>query len=152
LSKKVVVLGLGNLLLKDEGIGIHVTRELQKQNLPQNVEIVDGGTASLDALNLTCGAAKLIIIDAVRCGKKPGTLYRLRNKELHQSLKEKKLSLHQFSLVEALGIHKKLGSLPKEIVFIGIEPAQIEWSLEVSSCLKEKIPQIIELVTKEIPN
>ena len=152
MSKKVVVLGLGNLLLKDEGIGIHIVKRLQKQDLPEDVEILDGGSASLDALNFAKGAAKLIIVDAICCGKDPGTIYRLKNKELYQTLDSKKLSLHQFSLLEALNIHKRMGSLPEEIVFIGIEPGSIDWGLEVTEVIKEKIPEIIRLVTKEIPN
>ena len=85
-------------------------------------------------------------------GKKPGTLYRFKGKELEQELKDQKLSLHQFSLLEALLIHKKVGDLPEEIVFIGIEPQDIEWGLEVTEGIKEKIPQIIRLITEELPN
>ena len=152
MSKKIAVLGLGNVLLKDEGIGIHVIRLLEAQGVPQNVELLDGGTASLDALNLTQKADKLIIVDAVRLGNTPGTLYRLKNKELEERLESQKLSLHQFSLLEALLIHKKAGSLPKEIVFIGVEPQDIEWGLEVTQGIKEKIPEVIRLITEELPN
>ena len=71
---------------------------------------------------------------------------------MYESLDTKKLSLHQFSLLEALGIHKRIGGLPEEIVFIGIEPEKIDWGLEVTDLVKEKIPEIVRLVTEEIPN
>ena len=148
----VLVLGLGNVLLKDEGIGVHVIEHLSKVDLSDNVEVIDGGTASLDALNLIQDTDKLIIIDAVRYGQRPGTIYRLSNKDLYSGLNSKKLSLHQFSLLEALTIVKKIGNLPREIILIGIEPDQIDWGLEVSEIVKKKISEIIKLITQELPH
>ncbi|MBN2119792.1 MAG: HyaD/HybD family hydrogenase maturation endopeptidase [Candidatus Omnitrophica bacterium] len=150
--KKVVILGLGNILLKDEGIGVHISEELTKLRLGDNIEIIDGGTASLDALIQTANFDKLVIVDALRAGKKPGTIYRFNSHQLHAHLDSRKLSLHQFSLLEALSITEKTGNLPKEVIFIGVEPEKIDWGLEVSKSVKEKIPEIIKLVTQELPN
>ena len=79
-SGRVLVLGLGNVLLKDEGVGVHVAGQLQKQVLPCNVEVIDGGTAGLDVLLSQQGLDKLVVIDAMRAGKKPGTIYKTRLK------------------------------------------------------------------------
>lgn len=77
-SGRIVVLGLGNMLLKDEGIGVHVAQWLQEKNLPGNVEVIDGGTSSLDILLLQEGPYKLVVVDAMKTGKKPGTIYKAR--------------------------------------------------------------------------
>jgi hydrogenase maturation protease len=70
---KILILGVGNILLKDEGIGVHIARKLQKQQLPDNVEVIDGGTASLDVFLSWQKPYKLIVIDAIKGGRKPGT-------------------------------------------------------------------------------
>lgn len=155
---RVLVLGLGNILLKDEGVGVHVVEQLQKQPLPGNVEIVDGGTASMDVLLLNQGIDKLVVIDAVRAGKKPGTIYnvRLKAKErdgLSQIFScDPKISLHQVTLFDALAIAERTNCAPKEIVIIGVEPKEINCGLELTNEVKQRIPDIVNIVLSEIKN
>jgi hydrogenase maturation protease len=155
---RVLVLGLGNVLLKDEGIGVHIAVELQKQNLPANVEVIDGGTAGMDVLLSQAGLDKLVVVDAIRFGKKAGTIYKLRFKgEKKNKLtrvfapdSRAEISLHQIGLIDALAAAEKLNCLPKEIVIIGVEPEEISHGLELTQQVKQKIPKIVNAVLEEI--
>jgi hydrogenase maturation protease len=149
---------LGNILLADEGIGAHVAQLLQKESLPANVEVVDGGTAALDALLLVEGIDKLVVIDALRAGQKPGTIYRAkflveeknRLTELFAGQGGSKISLHQIGLIDALAVAGRLNCLPEEIVIIGVEPSNVDWGLELTDQVAQKLPEIINMVLKEI--
>ena len=157
-NTRVLVVGVGNLLLKDEGIGVHVAEKLQKHNLPGNVEVIDGGTAGIDILLSQAGLDKLVVIDAIRFGKKPGTIYKLRFKGKEENKLARlfgpdsraEISLHQLGLIDALAAAEKLNCLPKEIVIIGIEPNQISPGLELTEQVKQKIPKIVNVVLEEI--
>lgn len=143
---RTVVLGMGNLLLRDEGVGVHVARALKKLSLPTDVEIVDGGT-SLDPLFLEVD--KLIVVDAVRGGGEAGAIYRFRPQDI-ESAPGVMTSVHQIGLVEGLRMASYAGVEPREIVIIGVEPKEIDWGLELTPELERKIPQLMELVLREI--
>ena len=155
-SGRVLVLGLGNILLKDEGVGVHIAQRLQELALADNVEVIDGGTASLDVLLLVPGIEKLVVIDALRAGKEAGTIYKARLKTEEQDRLEQifsgdsKISLHQTGLVDALTIAERMNCAPKEIAIIGIEPKEIDCGLELTDEVKQGIPEIINTVLKEI--
>jgi hydrogenase maturation protease len=157
-NRRILVLGLGNILLRDEGVGAHVAALLQKEPLPADVEVVDGGTAALDALLLVEGIDKLVVIDALRAGQKPGTIYRAkfqagekhRLTELLAGQDGSKISLHQVGLIDALAVAGRLNCLPEEIVIIGVEPAEVGYGLELTDEVEQKIPEIIDTVVKEI--
>jgi len=151
LSKKIVILGVGNILLGDEGVGVHVAKEIEKRELPENVEVIDGGTASMDILSSMKDVDKLIIIDALRCGETPGTVYRLHPEDLLASL-DSYVSLHQINVLEGLILARKTGNAPKETVIIGIEPEKIDWGLGVTPEIDKKIPDIINIVLEEAGN
>ncbi|HHF98069.1 MAG TPA: hydrogenase maturation protease [Candidatus Aerophobetes bacterium] len=147
-KQNILVVGAGNILLGDEGIGIHVIRELEKLTLPDNVEIMDIGVFSLSLISHITGKEKVIIIDALKSGGSPGSIYRLSVDNLEWNKKDY-LSLHQLGIEEMLCFLKE--EIPKEkIIIIGIEPGEIRWGMELSPCLKEKIPQIVKLVVEEI--
>ncbi len=148
--KKIVILGIGNLLLKDEGVGIHVLQALKDAPFPPDVELelIDGGT-SPDVFYLLDGADKLIIIDAVLGGGDPGSVYRFRANDVVAEDKPI-LSLHQMGLLEGLKMMEQMASEPKEAVIIGVEPKEIGWGLELSSDMQQKISQIVEVVLEEI--
>ena len=157
---RVLVLGLGNLLLKDEGVGPHIAAELQKHDLPTNVEVIDGGTAGLDVLLSQGALDKLVVVDAIRFGKKAGTIYKLsfRSKKKNKLTRlfsrdgESKISLHQLGLIDALAAAEKLNCLPREIVIIGVEPKEINHGLELTDQVRQKIPEIVNTVLEEIKN
>ena len=150
MSEKIVILGLGNILMKDEGLGVHAVGELAKQGLPENVEVVDGGTAGLGAFAPLNNVEKLIIIDALKAGKAPGTIYRLQPKDLSNNSHSHTLSLHQIGVLETIAIFEKTGDLPREIVIIGVEPKEIALGTELTDEIKNKLPDVVKAIQKEI--
>jgi hydrogenase maturation protease len=147
---RIVVIGVGNLLQKDEGIGIHAVKALQEMQLPDNVTIIDGGT-SPDILACTRRGDKLIIIDAARAGGEPGAIYRFQPDDL-VSENGAMLSVHELGVPQNLRLMLLSGSEPSDVVIIGIEPKEINWGIELSPELETKIPEIIAVVLKEIRN
>jgi len=147
--KDILILGIGNLLLKDEGVGVHVVNKMKEMSVPDNVEVLDGGTAGLDLVDFIEGYKKLIVIDAVNAGEKPGTLYRLTEENL--DIKPKAISsFHEIDFIDALHMSEIVNSKPEEIVVIGIEPKDMSSGLELSPEIEERIPEIIKLVMKEL--
>lgn len=146
---KIVILGMGNLLLQDEGVGIHLIQMLSKDALDYaNLEIIDGGTSPESLLTIE-GVDKLIIIDAVKGGKEPGTIYcfGLDDVILDSSLR---LSLHQMSMIDSLRILNLIDKQPKNIVIIGIEPKNIDFGLGLSPEVREKLAELKDLAIKEV--
>jgi len=140
------VVGIGNVLLRDEGIGCHVVHAMEGIPLP-DVEIIDGGTC-LDVLQLLEDADKLVIVDAVKGGGTPGQIYRFHLEDI--TLEQKPfLSLHDVGLVDNLMLMQLWRNIG-EAVIIGVEPREINWGLELSPELREKMPQIIETILAEL--
>lgn len=148
MSAKIVVLGLGNALLKDEGVGIHVIHALQHIPVPEEVEMIDGGT-SPDIIHLIENAHKLIVVDAARAGGEPGTIYRLTPDDIASQC-ELPLSTHGITLFHSLRLMESLGNSPEQTVIIGIEAKEIDLGLELSPELEQKVPSIVEVVLEEI--
>jgi hydrogenase maturation protease len=145
------VVGVGNLLLSDEGIGVHVIHALQQ--LPwarwDELTIIDGGTCP-DAFQLVPeGIDKLIVVDAVRGGCAPGSIYRFTPEDVRFRTGTV-TSSHQLGLTEGLHMIEHAGLKPSNVVIIGVEPKTVGWGLEISPELQAKIPQIIDLLDKEI--
>jgi len=144
---ETVVLGIGNVLLKDEGIGCHVVHALEEIPLP-NVRVIEGGTSS-DVL-FPENVDKLIIVDAAKGGGIPGEVYRFHLDDI--ALEQKPfLSLHDISLVDNLLLMRLLHNIGETII-IGVEPKEIGWGLELSPELQEKIPQIVKSILVELNN
>lgn len=144
----VLVVGLGNILLSDEGVGVRVIEAMQPLDLPTEVELLDGGTAALDVLELIKGRRKVIFIDAVKGGGSPGTLYCFRPEDI-TAQKQVSTSLHQIGLMEMLPLAELSGQPPREIVILGVEPAKLSAGLELSDEVAKVIPRLIELVRQE---
>ena len=144
----MVVVGVGNLLMKDEGIGIHAIKALQEINLPLDVRIIDGGT-SPDLIAYTQAGDKLIIVDGARAGGEPGTIYRFRPQDLSEESGQL-FSAHELGVEQNLKLMSLMGNEPAEIVIIGIEPWEISWGTELSNELQQKVPQIVSIVLKEM--
>ena len=145
-----MIVGVGNVLLKDEGIGVHVVRALQEMSLAslsREVEVVDGGT-SPDAFDTAEGADKLIIVDAARGGGEPGTVYRFAPDEVSGEPRFL-TSLHDLGLLDSLRMMESLGNPPRDTVIIGVEPAEVDWGLELTPILRGKLPDVVRLVAEE---
>ncbi len=145
----VLVLGVGNILLSDEGVGVRVVEAMEGRELPDNVELFDGGTASVDLLGSLANRDKVIIIDAVKGGSEPGTLYRFAPDDITNQ-RQSLTSLHQVGLLETLTIARYLGCAPREVIILGIEPNKASWGLELSPEVAAVVPRVIELVLREL--
>jgi hydrogenase maturation protease len=144
---RTAIVGVGNLLMKDEGIGIHVAHALQRLSLPRDVEVLDCGT-SIDTGFLVEEYDRLIVIDAVRGGATPGTVYRFSLDDIEQQ-QLPLLSVHGLGLDQAFRAAKRRES-PQEVIIIGVEPGVIGWGVEPTQELRERIPAIVETVLQSI--
>lgn len=145
----ILVVGIGNLLLKDDGFGIHAVRRLYELGVPEGVELMDGGTSGLDLLTPFSRADKVIVIDAVKGGGEPGAVYRFAADEVDPE-RMPLTSMHQLNLHEVLAVAKSLGELPPEVVVYGVEPKSIEVDLELSPEVAARLDKVCELVLQEI--
>lgn len=148
-DNSILILGIGNDLLKDEGIGVHVIEAMKEMRLPGNVTLVNGGVSGIDLLEQIAEADRMIIIDAIDAGEQPGSVFRFKPEEVEVMLSKHKTSLHQVDLFDTLKIAKFLDCYPETIV-IGIQPKDVAWGMEPTPDLASRIPRIIDLVTKEI--
>jgi hydrogenase maturation protease len=146
---KIVVLGVGNLLLADEGVGIHAIQDLGRRDLPPEVELVDGGTSTLNLLPNLHRARAVIVIDALKAGGTAGDIYRCRPEDLVEN-QEQPMSLHQVDFVQLLQIAERLGYGIGPAVIYGVEPGEITWSMDLSPAVAAKMPRLLELVVAEI--
>jgi hydrogenase maturation protease len=148
-SPKTVILGVGNVLLSDEGIGVHVANALSLMDLPPGVSAIEGGTDGFRLLNIITEADRLIVVDAVKGGAEPGSIYRFNVDEVRNVPSGFRTSVHQVGILEVIDLSGLIGKTPKTTV-IGVEPKSLEMSLELSPEIKEKMPRIIELVFEEL--
>ncbi len=148
-KKPILILGLGNLLLKDEGIGVHVVQRMMNMTLPPDVEVIDGGTLGMKLIYYIENRTKVIVIDAVLIDDQPGSIYRFTNKDLIENACQL-FSAHDINFTHVIKNAEMFGNGPKEIVFIGIKPEDITPGIELTPVIEAQIPRIIELVLKEI--
>lgn len=148
-----VVVGFGNILLKDEGIGVHVIQHMEC--LPRKSDreylLIDGGTCPDVFFNLPEEISTLIVVDAVKGGGEPGSIYRFTPDDI-EFKRATITTLHQLGLREGLGMMKDLGKYPERVIVIGVEPKEIDWGLKISPELEKIVRQVILLVEQEIAN
>lgn len=147
---KTLVLGLGNILLSDEGVGVHVIHLLRERyDFPQEVEVMDGGTLALDLLPYVEDAERLLIVDAVQMNAPSGTVVRLVGEEIPGVL-ILKYSPHQMGLSDLLAAARLLGHSPTEIVLWGIQPATLDVGLELSPVVAAQVETLVQNVLTEL--
>ena len=145
-----LILGLGNTIMTDDGLGPRVIELLAQQGgLPEEVKLLDGGTLGLDLLPQLEDVVKLIIIDAVETGQSPGSMVRLSGEEVPAAL-ETKLSPHQMGLKDLLAVARLMGHLPEEVVLIGAQPASLEMSTDLTPAVAACLGDLAELVRREL--
>lgn len=149
-NEKILVLGVGNILMADEGIGVQIVNKMQTLDLPENVELLDGGTAGLDLIPYMKDKKKIIIIDCIDTDDPPGTVYRMTPLDLQEINTFTISSMHQIGLAETIQLSRLLGN-DAEMVIIGITPKNYkDYSLEISPELKAVVNRVIEFVIQEI--
>lgn len=145
-DKKILILGLGNLLLRDEGLGVRLLQELEREFLfPEEVLLHDGGTGAFFLLPYLSEAERVIIIDAVKAGSAPGTIFFEPLSALPRDTLEK-ISLHEISLPDLLRILEFSGKKFEEVFLAGIEPKSLEVGLELSEEVKRAMPELKEKI------
>ena len=145
-----LVLGVGNRLMSDEGIGVHVIERLAgRYKLPEEVQILDGGTLGLDLLYYLEGIENLLLVDAAETGAEPGTMIRLEGEKVPAFLSIK-ISPHQMGVPDMLAAAKMKDIYPKRLVFWGIQPEQITLSLDLSPLLESKVDLLVEKLVEEL--
>jgi hydrogenase maturation protease len=144
-------MGVGNTLLKDEGVGVRTVEEFERQYaVPENVRVVDGGTQGLWLTPTLQETDHLVVVDAVLGDGEPGTLYRLEKKDLPKGLRAKQ-SAHDSDLVEALNLCDLLGVGPRTVVVLGIQPLDITpFGLELTEKVAARIPDLVLRVVEEL--
>jgi len=147
----VLVLGIGNILLRDEGIGVHVVEALREYLLPESIELVDGGTTGADLLDVISDRRKVVVIDAMNADLEPGSLLRLSLDDLVAG-QSAAVSLHEIGLVETFTMARHLRSAPDEVVVIGVKPKEIRPSTQLSPELAAIVPVIVKQVIAELPS
>jgi hydrogenase maturation protease len=145
-----LVLGIGNLLLGDEGAGIRAVEELAaRYALPPEVEAIDGGTMGLELLPYLAGRKLLILVDAVRTGAPPGTVVQMELADSSGFFREK-ISPHQIGMAEVLSVAAFTGDLPGRIVLIGVVPKEMATGLALSPEIASKIVVMADMVAAEL--
>lgn len=147
--RKVLILGVGNLLLKDDGFGVHLINALKDIEFPNNISVIEAGTVSHQLIPLLREMSHLIVIDVVEAGDTPGSLFRFSPDDM-QFPSEQKVSLHQMSLIDVLRMAELIGGKPKTVI-IGVQPKDVtSWSLELSDELEAAIPKVKDMVFEEL--
>ncbi|MEJ5360841.1 MAG: HyaD/HybD family hydrogenase maturation endopeptidase [Spirochaetota bacterium] len=149
-GKKTLILGIGNLLQKDDGIGVHVVQYMQKNNvkLPDNVELLDGGTVGFNLIPYMIDFDKLIIVDALKVQDRPGSIYRFDGK--HLKAKTPNVSLHEMGIAEVLKVLRVQGYSP-EVEVIGIVPEDVaSLDITLSPLVAESIPKVVDLILDSV--
>jgi hydrogenase maturation protease len=144
---KTTILGIGNSLLRDEGIGIHVLKALQAR-LPADdaLSFVDGGTLSFTLAAEIEASDRLIVIDAAQLGEEPGTVRCFIDKEMDSFLGSCKRSVHEVGLLDLLDIARLTQTLPGQRALVGIQPASVDWGEEPTEAVAAAIPVAVQKV------
>jgi hydrogenase maturation protease len=147
---RILVMGVGNILFTDEGLGVRVIEALEeKYTFSENVELFDGGTLGMRLMDPIMNSDYLIVVDAVLGDGEPGDVYRLTDDDLRKSLAFKN-SMHQTDLVDTLIYCDIAGNRPEAVV-VGVEPYDFQtMAVELSGTIQEKLPSILEKVVGEI--
>ena len=147
---RIVVLGVGNILLSDEGIGVRAIEKLQQDyDLPPEVVIIDGGTTGMEMLEDLSNATHIVIVDAVRSGKPPASIIRLADEQVPVFFKTK-LSPHQIGLSDVLATLEFIGEAPGGVTVIGVEPGSLETSMSLSPQVEARLPELMDLLVTEL--
>jgi hydrogenase maturation protease len=147
---RILVLGLGNVLLHDEGIGVWAAEALRHGfEFPEWVAVLEGGTLGLDLLPWLDGVERLLVIDAVRLGRAPGEIARLEGDEVRAAL-DVKVSPHQIGVQDLLGAARLMGREPPSVVLWGMEPGCLDPGTGFSPRVAQALPRLEAEVVQEL--
>ena len=149
-KNEVTILGIGNIILRDEGFGVRVAEYLDKHyEFPDNVQIVDGGTLGIELTQYVTGTEKLLVIDSINGGAEPGTTFRFHNDDVMEHFQDK-LSAHEVGIQDVLGLLTVTGHKIPDVVVIGAQPYDVEAGVELSDGMLKLLPQMVEQALSEL--
>jgi hydrogenase maturation protease len=148
-SNGVLVLGLGNLLHSDDGLGVHALQRLQKDpRIDSSIMLLDGGTQGLNLISHISGFPRLLVIDAVDVGEAPGTLVRFEGKALDGL--PGKSTVHQLGFADLMIAMRLLDESPEEVVVLGVQPVSTEWGAELTQPVQNALPAVLDAVIAQL--
>ena len=146
---KTVVLGVGNLLMRDEGVGVHAAVNLQRFPLPDHIEIIEGGTDGFKLFHLIQDTDRLIVVDCVKGGGEPASIYKFDVEDYDHVPDKFKTSVHQVSILDVINLSGLVGKSPRTTI-IGVEPEELSMSMELSQSVQKKLPLILEHILRTL--
>ena len=151
-DNSIVVLGVGNILLTDEGLGVHVVKELKENyNFTPEISLIDGGTMGMELLTYMRGMKRILLIDAINGGEAPGTVYEFPHRELEQYFTEH-ISVHEVGMQDILRIRAIQDNPLEDAIVIGVEPESLEIGFEPSAPVQAVLPEVKERVLRVLRN
>jgi len=148
---KILIFGAGNLLLTDEGFGVHFIRYLQNNYVfPEDVELYDGGTLGIMVTHMLEDADRVYLVDVIDAKGEPGDIFRYEKDDFMLGKLPIKMSPHQIGIQEVLSLSEIRDRCPDKISLFGVIPSSYEAGVELSPLLEEKLPGLAELVVSEI--
>ena len=149
---EVTILGVGNVILKDEGFGVRVAEYLDHNyTFPDSVQIVDGGTLGIELTQYVTGTNKLLVIDSINGGAEPGTVFRFHNDAIMEHFQDK-LSAHEVGIQDVLALLTVTGHKIPDVIVIGAQPFDVEAGVGLSDGMQALLPQIVEQALKDLGN
>ena len=146
MQTKTCLIGLGNILMQDDGVGVHAAMEIEHRfRFTPEIDIVDGGTLGLTLLPLIEGYARVLFVDAVEAGLEPGAIVVLEGEQV-PALMESQVSVHQAGLADLMYAARLAGVLPPEVCLVGIQPQAVGLGLETTPLLQDKQKDLIRTV------
>ena len=150
--RNVLVLGIGNILKSDEGLGVYIVNYMKESDiqLPDGVELIDGGTAGFDLLSIMKNREKIVIVDALNMDDSPGNIYRFTPDDAIDY--RSTASLHEIGIIEVIKVLRLLGSNP-EIEIIGVVPADINsLDISISEAVRKSVPHVVKHILDAVAN
>ena len=147
--KPILILGLGNPLQGDDGVGARLVEALERRCLPRDVEVMDGGTPGIGLVNLLEDRRRVIIVDAAEMGLPAGRVKRFQPKDVTLTGAAEQFSLHRSGVADALALARELDLALPEIIVFGVQPARVGWGDGLSAEVAAVVPQMVETVLKE---
>jgi hydrogenase maturation protease len=149
-NRRIVILGIGNLLRGDDGVGVRVIEALEQRDLPDGVECIDGGTGGPTLMVHFEGARALILIDAVNLDAEPGTIRVFGLEEIEPDPGGLPLSVHDINILPMLELSRKLNQLPPVVRIIGIQPERFDIGDRLSEAVQVAVPKAVNTALSEL--
>lgn len=148
-NHRLLILGIGNILLRDEGVGVHAVNALAgNPGVPPDVDLLDGGTSGLDLVDHLADRGKVLVIDAIEAGLPPGSITRLSAAHFID-VGGPVISAHETGFLAALTMARQLGCAPAEVIVLGVQVADMTPGLELSASVEARLPLLLSIILKE---